>query len=60
MINALRITKDTVPGGVSGVVAGGGGDAGCSGEFDDRDGEVRSMAMTWGPLPVRTWQWSSR
>ena len=21
---------------------------------------LRIVAMTWGPLPVRTWEWSSR
>ena len=38
------------PGGVPGVVTGGGGDAGGSGEFDDRDGEVADGGHDLGPV----------
>jgi hypothetical protein len=47
-------------GGVTGMAPTGGGDVGCSGHFQDLrwPGSGR-VAMTRGPLPVRTWEASS-
>ena len=50
---------DQRPGGVSGVVTVGGGDS-CSGDFMVATARLRSMAMTCGPFPAWTWEWSSR
>jgi len=47
------------PGGVTGVVAAGSGDVLVPGLFEDADGEVAKVAMTYGPLPVRVWEASS-
>jgi len=50
---------DQGPGGIAGVVAAGGGDAGVAAGFKDSDAEVAQVAMAWGPLPVRIWEASS-
>lgn len=42
------------------VVAAGSGDVLVPGLFEDADGEVVKVAMTYGPLPVRIWEPSSQ